>query len=95
VNTVILVLLVLTAWEERDMALGEIWIELAKQRAEDLREEGRRVGRGRRTQLADGRTLSALHARTEQLVHWFQHGQIGTGIDDLPDGPVTARGRCA
>ena len=77
------------------MAFGEMWIELAKQRADDLRQEGRRAGGIRRTQAADGGKPSVLHARTEQLVHWFQHGQIGTGIDDLSDGPVTARGRCA
>ena len=77
------------------MAFGEMWIELAKQRADDLRDEGRRVGRNGRTQEADSRKPSALHARTQQLVHWFQQGQLGTGIDDLSDAPVTARGRCA
>jgi hypothetical protein len=77
------------------MALGEVWMELAKLRAEDLREEGRRVGIGRRPQGARDRGPSALQARAEQLVHWVQHGQIGTGVDDLSEAPLTARGRCA
>ena len=34
---------------------------------------------------------SALRARTEQLVHWLRQGQLGTGIDDLSAGPITAR----
>ena len=38
---------------------------------------------------------SVLRQRTEQLVHWFRHGQIGTGIDDLSAAPLTARGCCA
>ena len=38
---------------------------------------------------------SALRERTEQLVSWFRHGQIGTGIDDMSAAPITARGCCA
>jgi hypothetical protein len=77
------------------MAFGEMWIELAKQRADDLRDEGRRVRRHQRAQVADDRKPSALHARTGQLVHWLQHGQLGTGIDDLSDAPIATRGGCA
>jgi hypothetical protein len=49
VNTVILVLLVLDGIEGANMAFGEMWFELAKQRAEDLREEGCRSRRFRRS----------------------------------------------
>ena len=73
------------------MAFGEIWIELAKQRSEDLRDEGRRAGRNRRTKAASDRPSSPRYPRTKQLVHWLQHGQLGRGID-LSDAPVTARG---
>ena len=38
---------------------------------------------------------SVLRARTEQLAHWFRHGQIGTGIDDMRAAPITASGCCA
>jgi hypothetical protein len=72
------------------MAFGEMWIELAKLRADDLRDERRRVGRDRR-QPAGGGGVAALQARTGRLVHWLQQGQIGTGIDDLSEAPVTAR----
>jgi hypothetical protein len=75
------------------MAFGEIGIELAKQRADYLRGEGRRARRNRRTREAAGRTSSAVRARTAQVVHWLQHGQLGRGIA-LSDAPVTARGRC-
>ena len=34
---------------------------------------------------------SYLRDRTAHLVSWFQHGQIGTGIDDLSSAPITAR----
>ncbi|MDX6197278.1 MAG: hypothetical protein QOJ79_429 [Actinomycetota bacterium] len=34
---------------------------------------------------------SVLRQRTEQLVSWFRHGQIGTGVDDLSSAPPTAR----
>ena len=39
------------------MAFGEMWIELAKQRADDLREEGCRSRRYRRTS-APGRSAA-------------------------------------
>jgi hypothetical protein len=86
-------LLVLNATEESEMAFGEMWIELAGQRADYLRDEGRRVARHRRTQPADGRKTSVGPARAARLVHWLQHGQLGRGIA-LSDAPVTARGRC-
>jgi hypothetical protein len=76
------------------MEFGEIGIELAKQRADYLRAEGRRARRNRRSRAADSSTPAGLQARTGQLVHWLQHGQLGAGID-LSDAPVTARGRCA
>jgi hypothetical protein len=38
---------------------------------------------------------SALRERTERLVSWFRHGQLGTGVDDLSAAPITARGCCA
>ena len=34
---------------------------------------------------------SAVRERTERLVSWFRHGQIGTGIDDMRAAPITAR----
>jgi hypothetical protein len=34
---------------------------------------------------------SVLRERTERLVGWFRHGQIGTGIDDMRAAPITAR----
>jgi hypothetical protein len=78
------------------MALGETWMELAKLRAADLRAEGRRVGLDRRTApAARDRGATALQVRAGQLVHWLQHGQIGTGVDDRSEAPLTARGRCA
>jgi hypothetical protein len=50
VNTVILLLLVLNIWR-CGMAFGEMWMELARLRAEDLREEGCRSRRARRGSL--------------------------------------------
>ncbi|MDT7573025.1 MAG: hypothetical protein QOE05_3199 [Actinomycetota bacterium] len=34
---------------------------------------------------------SALQRRTEQLVSWFRHGQIDTGIDAPSAAPINAR----
>jgi hypothetical protein len=34
---------------------------------------------------------SALRARTEKLVSWLRHGQLGTGVDDMSAAPITAR----
>ena len=76
------------------MTFGEMGIELAKQRADDLRDEVRRAGLSRRTRGADRRP-ARLQARAERLVHWFQHGQLGTGVGDLSEAPLVARGRCA
>ena len=38
---------------------------------------------------------SVIRERTANLVSWFRHGQIGTGIDDMRAAPITARGCCA
>lgn len=45
----------------------------------------------RLAQLASCCKPSVVRERTSQLVAWFRHGQIGTGIDDLSAAPITAR----
>jgi hypothetical protein len=54
----------------------------------------REAGASRLARIASCCRPSALRARAEHLVSWFRHGQIGTGIDDMCAGPITARG-CA
>jgi hypothetical protein len=49
----------------------------------------------RLARLANCCKPSVVRTRTEQLVSWFRHGQIGTGVDDLSAAPLTARGCCA
>ncbi|MDT7536813.1 MAG: hypothetical protein QOI82_398 [Actinomycetota bacterium] len=65
---------------------------LARARHLDLSNEActRRLAR-----LAACCQPSVLRERTEQLVSWFRHGQLGTGIDDLSAAPIAARGCCA
>ena len=75
------------------MAFGEFWNELAQQRSDDLREESRRVGGARAARTAGDRR-SARRLATRRVVHWLRQGQIGTGIAELPEAPLTARSRC-
>jgi hypothetical protein len=55
----------------------------------------REAASSRLARIATGCQPSALRERTDHLVSWLRHGQLGTGIDDMSAAPITARGCCA
>ena len=72
--------------------IDDLNFALVKARRLDL---AREACAHRLARLASCCEPSALRQRMERLVSWFRRGQIGTGIDDMSAGPITARGCCA